>query len=279
MIVGLSFKVAAVPFHMWTPDAYQGAPTPVSAYMSVIPKTAGFAAMVRLLVQALAPLRDEWTIIIAILAVVTMVFGNIVAIAQTDVKRMLGYSSIGHTGYMLAALAAFGAGDVLGDDLSVTSLLFYLLAYSFMNIGAFAVVTWLQDRGRGVDIDDFRGLAGQSPYAALIMTIFLLSLTGLPPLVGFYAKYYVILATVDADMIWLAVVIVLSSAASAFFYLRLIATMYFAEAEQPAPQGSTPVLGAGMIAMVAGTVFVGIFSGRVLDFAQEWVNALSITLS
>ncbi|CAN5554987.1 NADH-quinone oxidoreductase subunit N [soil metagenome] len=279
MIIGLGFKVAAVPFHMWTPDAYQGAPTPVSAYMSVIPKAAGFAAMVRLLVQALAPLRDEWTIIIAILALITMFFGNIVAIAQTDVKRMLAYSSIGHTGYMLAALAAFGAGDGIRDDLSVTSLLFYLLAYAFMNIGAFAVVTWLQDRGRGVDIDDFRGLAGQSPYAALTMTIFMLSLTGLPPLVGFYAKYYVILATVDAGLIWLAVAIVLASAASAFFYLRVIATMYFADAEQPAPQGSTPFLGAGLIAMVAGTILVGIFSGRVLDFAQEWVNALSVTLN
>lgn len=279
VIIGLGFKVAAVPFHMWTPDAYQGAPTPVSAYMSVIPKTAGFAAMVRLLVQALSPLRDEWTIVIAIIAIITMFFGNIVAIAQTDVKRMLGYSSIGHTGYMLAALAAFGASRDLSDDLSVTSLLFYLLAYAFMNIGAFAIVTWLQDRGRGVDIDDFRGLASQSPYAALMMTIFLLSLTGLPPLVGFYAKYYVILATVDADMIWLAVAIVLASAASAFFYLRLIATMWFAEAEQPAPSGSTPWLGAGLITMAAGTVLVGIFSGRVLDLAQEWADALTITLS
>jgi NADH-quinone oxidoreductase subunit N len=279
LIIGLGFKVAAVPFHMWTPDAYQGAPTPVSAYMSVIPKTAGFAAMVRLLVQALEPLADEWTIIIAVLAVITMAFGNIVAIAQTDVKRMLAYSSIGHTGYMLAALAAFGATEPTSEDLSVTSLLFYLLAYAFMNIGAFAVVTWLQDRGRGVDLDDFRGLAGQSPYAALVMTIFLLSLTGLPPLVGFYAKYYVILATVDADMIWLAVAIVLASAASAFFYLRVIATMYFADAEQPAPSGSTPMLGAGLLAMVAGTILVGIFSGRVIDLAQDWVSVFSTVAS
>ncbi|HLT18352.1 MAG TPA: NADH-quinone oxidoreductase subunit N [Thermomicrobiales bacterium] len=276
LIVGLGFKVAAVPFHMWTPDAYQGAPTPVSAYMSVIPKAAGFAAMVRLLVQALEPLADEWTIIIAILAVVTMFFGNIVAIAQTDIKRMLAYSSIGHTGYMLAAVAAYGASASIDDDLSVTSLLFYLLAYAFMNIGAFAIVTWLQDRGRGVDLSDFRGLASQSPVAALMMTVFLLSLTGLPPLVGFYAKYYVILATVDAGMIWLAVAIVLASAASAFYYLRVIATMYFAEAEQPEPVGSTPWLGAGLLAMVAGTILVGIFSGRVFDLAQGWVDALTI---
>lgn len=278
LIVGLGFKVAAVPFHMWTPDAYQGAPTPVSAYMSVIPKAAGFAAMVRVLVQALEPLRDEWVIIVGILAVVTMAFGNIVAIAQTDIKRMLAYSSIGHTGYMLAGLAAFGAVANPQDDLSVTSVLYYLLAYAFMNIGAFAIVTWLQDRGRDVELDDFRGLGAQSPYAALMMTVFLLSLTGLPPLVGFYAKYYIILATVDAEMLWLAVAIVLASAASAFYYLRVIAVMYFSEADQPAPAGSTPLLGVGLVTMLAGTVLVGIFSGEVLDLAQRWADALTIAV-
>ncbi|MFW6075361.1 MAG: NADH-quinone oxidoreductase subunit N, partial [Chloroflexota bacterium] len=278
LIIGLGFKVAAVPFHMWTPDAYQGAPTPVSAYMSVIPKTAGFAAMVRVLVQALEPLRDEWVIIVAILALITMYFGNIVAIAQLDVKRMLAYSSIGHTGYMLAGLAAFGVVDNVQDDRSVTSVLYYLLAYAFMNIGAFAIVTWLQDRGRGVHLNDFRGLAAQSPYAALMMTIFMLSLTGLPPLVGFYAKYYVILATIEADLLWLAVAIVLASALSAFYYLRVIAAMYFSDAELPIPTGRTPLLNVGLGAMVAGTVLVGIFSGQVLDLAQQWADALTIAV-
>lgn len=275
LIIGLGFKVAAVPFHMWTPDAYQGAPTPVSAYMSVIPKTAGLIAMVRILAQGLEPLRDEWSIIIGVLAVVTMAYGNIVAVVQSDVKRMLAYSSIGHTGYMLAGLAAFGAVDNPQDDMSVTSVLFYLLAYAFMNIGAFAVCTWLQDRGRGVDVSDFRGLASQSPIAALMMTIFLFSLTGLPPLVGFYAKYYIIVATINAEMLWLAVAIVLASAAAAFYYLKVIAVMYFSEAEQPVPVGSTPMLGAGILVMVAGTVLVGIFSGRVLDLAQQWADAFT----
>ncbi len=278
LIVGLGFKVAAVPFHMWTPDAYQGAPTPVTAYMSVIPKAAGLVAMVRILAQALEPLRDEWSIIVAVLAVVTMAYGNIVAITQRDVKRMLAYSSIGHTGYMLAGLAAFGGVNDPQDDMSVTSVLFYLLAYAFMNIGAFAVCIWLQDRGRDTDVDDFRGLANQSPIAALVMTLFLLSLTGLPPLVGFYAKYYVIVATINAGLYWLAVAIVLASALSAFYYLRIIAVMYFSDAEQPAPIGRTPMLGAGILTMVAGTVLVGIFSSQVLDLAQRWADAFTIAV-
>jgi NADH-quinone oxidoreductase subunit N len=277
LVVGLGFKIAAVPFHMWTPDAYQGAPTPVSAYMSVIPKVAGFAAMIRILVQGLSPLRDEWVVILGILAVITMAFGNIVAISQRDVKRMLAYSSIGHTGYALAGLAAFGV--VTGaDDRSVSSVLFYLFGYAFMNIGAFAVIVWLQHRGHGVDLEDFNGLGTRSPMAALAMTIFMLSLMGLPPLVGFYAKYYVILATVEADMLWLAVSIVLASAVSAFFYLRVVAAMYFAEPTVEQTAGRTPMLGFGVLTMALATVFLGIFSSRVLDLAQNWVNAFQTTI-
>ncbi len=277
LVVGLGFKVAAVPFHMWTPDAYDGAPTPVTAYMSVIPKVAGFAAMVRILVQALSPIREDWVILIGILAVITMGFGNIVAISQRNVKRMLAYSSIGHTGYILAGFAAFGSVTV-EDDRSISSVLYYLLAYSFMNIGAFAIVTWLQHRGRGVDIDDFNGLASQSPLMAIAMTIFMFSLMGLPPLVGFYAKYYVILAAVEADMLWLAVAIVLASAASAFFYLRVVVAMYFSEAPETAPEGRTPMLGFGVLAMAVGTILTGIFSGQILDLAQNWVQAFTVTL-
>jgi NADH-quinone oxidoreductase subunit N len=277
LIVGLGFKVAAVPFHMWTPDAYQGAPTPVSAYMSVIPKVAGFAAMVRVLVQGLAPLSDEWVTLVAVLAVITMAFGNIVAIAQSDVKRMLAYSSIGHTGYILAGLAAFST-ITEQDDLSVASVLYYLFAYAFMNIGAFAIVTWLQHRGHGTAVDDFRGLGSRSPLAAVAMTIFMLSLMGLPPLVGFYGKYYVILATIEADLLWVAVAIVLASAVSAFFYLRVVAVMYFAEPDEVQREASTPLLGFGVLAMALGTVFFGIFSGQVLDLAQNWVDAFSVAI-
>lgn len=215
LAVGLGFKIAAVPFHMWTPDAYQGAPTPVSAYMSVVPKVAGFAAVARILVQGLQPLSDQWAGLLGILALITMVYGNVVAIAQRDLKRMLGYSAIGHTGYMLAGLAAFTTG--LAGDRSVGSVLFYLFAYAFMNIGAFGVIAWLQERGLGTTLDDVAGLAGRAPLAALTMAIFMLSLMGMPPLLGFYAKYYVILALIEAGQLWLAVAIVVMSAVSAFF--------------------------------------------------------------
>ncbi len=273
LAVGLGFKIAAVPFHMWTPDAYQGAPTPVSGYMSVVPKVAGFAAMARILVQALGPMSDSWLTLISILAIITMVYGNVVAIAQRDVKRMLGYSSIGHTGYMLVALAAYG-GLKPGDQ-SVSSLLFYLFAYSFMNIGAFGVVTWLQHRGHGVDLDDFAGLGSRSPLAALAMTVFMLSLMGMPPLVGFYAKYYVILAAIQSNMTWLAVVMVLMSAVSAFFYLRVVAVMYFNEPIRQWQARSTPLLGVGLGLMAFATVGFGLFSNSVLDLAQKWVQAFS----
>lgn len=273
LAIGLGFKIAAVPFHMWTPDAYQGAPTPVSGYMSVVPKVAGFAAMARILVQALGPMSGSWITLITILAVITMVYGNVVAVSQRDVKRMLGYSSIGHTGYMLVALAAFG--NMNSNDQSVSALLFYLFAYAFMNIGAFGVVTWLQHRGHGVDIDDFNGLGSRSPLAALAMTVFMLSLMGMPPLVGFYAKYYVILAAIQSNMTWLAVIVVLASAVSAFFYLRVVAVMYFSEPIRQLQARATPLLGMGLCLMAFGTVGFGIFSSSVLDLAQKWVQALS----
>ena len=273
LAVGLGFKVAAVPFHMWTPDAYQGAPTPISGYMSSVPKLAGFAAMARIFVEGLAPLRQEWLTLIAILALITMVYGNVVAIAQRDIKRMLGYSSIGHTGYMLAGLAAFTR--VQPGDHSVGSLLFYLLAYAFMNIGAFGAVAWLQERGYGTTLDDFAGLAGRSPLAAIAMSVFMLSLMGLPPLVGFYAKYYVIVALIEANLLWLAVAIVIMSAVSAFFYLRVVAVMWFSEPSQTWQAVRTPLLGLGLALMVLGNIALGIFSGPVLDLAQRWVQAFA----
>ncbi|MDQ2681916.1 MAG: NADH-quinone oxidoreductase subunit N, partial [Chloroflexota bacterium] len=218
LVVGLGFKIAAVPFHMWTPDAYDGAPTPVTAFMSVIPKVAGFAAIIRILIQALGPLRDDWHMLIAILALLTMFFGNIVAIAQRNVKRMLAYSSIAHTGYAMVGLAAyeaagvgFGGGGEGTTDTGISSLLYYMLAYTFMNIGAFAVIAWIQHRGAGMMLDDFAGLASRQPLAAVSMTIFMVSLMGIPPLLGFYAKYYIILAAIEADMLWLAIAVVLAS--------------------------------------------------------------------
>lgn len=283
VIVGLGFKIAAVPFHFWTPDAYDGAPTPVTGYMSVIPKAAGFAAIVRLVIVGLAPLSDDWTTLLAVLALITMVFGNIVAVAQRDVKRMLAYSSIAHTGYMLAGFAAFrvteGFSDGSESELGVSSVLYYLLAYTFMNIGAFAIVSWIQHRGRGTTLDDFSGLGASHPFPAVAMTVFLVSLMGIPPTIGFYAKYYVIVALIDAELLWLALAIVLMSAVSAFFYLRVVAVMYFQGGNESPKQFSTPMLNAGIGIMVVGTILLGVFSSRIVEFANNWADSVSMVAS
>lgn len=273
LAVGLGFKIAAVPFHMWTPDAYQGAPTPISAYMSVVPKVAGFAALARVLVQALQPLSEHWLSLVGLLALITMVYGNVVAIVQRDLKRMLGYSAIGHTGYMLASLAAFSTGQA--GDRSVGALLFYLFAYTFMNIGAFGIITWLQERGLGTTLDDIAGLAARAPLAALSMAIFMLSLMGLPPLLGFYAKYYVILSLVEAGQLWLALAIVLASAISAFFYLRVVTRMYFEEPTGVWRPIRTPALGFALAVMAVATLALGLLSGPILTLAQRWPDALT----
>jgi NADH-quinone oxidoreductase subunit N len=284
LTVGLGFKIAAVPFHMWTPDAYDGAPTPVTGFMSVAPKAAGFAALVRIMVQGLEPMRDDWTNLITALAILTMVFGNIVAIAQRNIKRMLAYSSIAHTGYMLVGLAAYQTGSEFGTvdqarlttDRGVSALLYYILAYTFMNIGAFAVVTWLQHRGRGMTLDDFAGLAGTNPLAAAAMSVFLVSLMGVPPLLGFYAKYYVILAAIDADLLWLALAVVVMSAVSAYYYLRVVAVMYFMPSEKALRPAATPLLNVGILAMVIANLALGLFSSGLIDLADQWSSALTV---
>jgi NADH-quinone oxidoreductase subunit N len=224
-------------------------------------------------------LRDDWINLIAVLAVLTMAFGNVVALSQRNIKRMLAYSSIAHTGYMLVGLAAyqqnragFFGPEGSGGDRGVDSLLYYLLAYTFMNIGAFAVVTWLQQRGRGMTLDDFAGLASTRPLAAAAMTVFMVSLMGVPPLLGFYAKYYVILAAIDADMLWLAIVVVLLSAVSAYFYLRVVAVMYFNPAEKQLRGASTALLNTGIALLVVANLALGLFSGRLVDLADKWQN-------
>ncbi|MBA3877550.1 MAG: NADH-quinone oxidoreductase subunit N, partial [Anaerolinea sp.] len=196
MTTGVAFKIAAVPFHYWTPDAYQGSPTPVTGYLSVGPKVGAFALILRLFVEALGPLKADWLPVIIVLAVFTMTLGNLVALTQTNVKRMLAYSSIAHTGYMLVGLAAFAAGRIEGLE----GLLYYGAAYAVMNLGAFAVIAALQKRaGVTSNLETFAGLIRREPILGGLMTIFLLSLTGIPPLAGFFAKFYVILAAVQAS--------------------------------------------------------------------------------
>ncbi|HET7093784.1 MAG TPA: NADH-quinone oxidoreductase subunit N, partial [Thermomicrobiales bacterium] len=287
LIVGLGFKMAAVPFHFWTPDAYDGAPTPVTAFMSVVPKVAAFAATIRILVQALGPMTQEWFGLIAVLALVTMIFGNVVAVAQRNVKRMLAYSSIAHTGYIMVGLAVYQAhggfggspSGALSDD-GVASVLFYLLAYAFMNIGAFAVVAWLQHRGRGLTLDDFSGLGATEPLAAAAMTVFMLSLMGIPPTIGFYAKYRLILASIQTGTnlgLWLAIAIVVLSAVSAFYYLRVVAVMYFNEPVKMPRQASTGLLNVGIGVMAVVSIVGGIlFAGQFYDLAIRWYHALTV---
>ncbi|MCO5216158.1 MAG: NADH-quinone oxidoreductase subunit N [Thermomicrobiales bacterium] len=279
VIVGFSFKLAAVPFHFWTPDAYDGAPTPVTGYMSVIPKAAAAVAMIRILVQGLESLADDWTMVLAVLAFVTMLFGNIVAISQTDVKRMLAYSSIAHTGYMIAGIAAFRLIDGMAGERSISSVLYYLIAYTFMNIGAFAIVVWVQHRGDGTTLGDFAGLASRSPLAALAMTVFLVSLMGIPPTIGFYAKYYVIVALLESNLLWLAMTIVMASAISAYFYLRVVAVMYFQEKSEDTtgrPIVASPLLNLGIGVMVVGVLALGLFSSPIINLANDWTNLFSV---
>ncbi len=287
VIVGLGFKMAAVPFHFWTPDAYDGAATPVTAYMSVIPKVAAFAATIRILVQALGPISDNWVNVMAALALITMVFGNIVAISQRNVKRMLAYSSIAHTGYMMVGLAAFrsssgflapGATPTTGES-GISALLTYLLAYAVMNIGAFAVVTWVQHRGRGMDLEDYNGLATKEPLAAAALTVFLVSLMGIPPTIGFFAKYRLIVAAIEIGPVGLALslAIVVMSAVSAFYYLRVVAAMYFSPAEGELRPAQTGLLNIGIGVMAIATLVGAIVSsGSVFELADRWYRALTV---
>ncbi len=240
LTTGAAFKIAAVPFHYWTPDAYQGSPTPVTGYLSVGPKIAAFALILRLFVDALGDLKADWTPFIFVLAAATMTLGNLVALSQDNIKRMLAYSSIAHTGYILVGLAAFGAAPVgsLAEQAGLQAVLFYGVAYSFMNLGAFAVVAALQRRpGVTSQIATFAGLGRRAPLLAALMLLFLLSLTGIPPLAGFWAKWYVIQAALQVGgwLTLLAVLAVLNAAAAAFYYLRVAVYMYMRDPPEAAP--------------------------------------------
>ncbi len=229
--VGLGFKAAVVPFHQWTPDAYDGAPTPATAFMSVAPKAAAFAAILRVLISAMGPLAVDWSAVFAVLAAITMTAGNVVALVQTNTKRMLAYSSIAHTGYILAAVAAVSAGTSSG-----AAVLFYVFAYGLMNLGAFACLLYIDLEGtRGATLDELNGFARREPLGALAFAVFLISLTGVPPTVGFVAKFLVIQPVLDAGYVWLAVLLALNAVLAAFYYLRVVVHMYMYDAESGAP--------------------------------------------
>lgn len=258
LLIGFGFKVAAVPFQWWTPDVYHGAPTSVTAFMSVGAKAAGFAALVRVLMVSFGDaFTFDWQIAISVLAVITMTGGNIAALAQKDVKRMLAYSSIAHAGYILV-------GVVPGTMTGVNAVLFYLMAYAFMNIGAFAVIAVLERKDEiGSAFGDYAGLGSRKPLLALAMALFMFSLTGIPPFVGFWGKLYVFRAAVEVNMSWLAVVGVINSAISAFYYLGVVVQMYFwSPAEAGAPEQAAPInLSAPVIVSLAVSVILTILLG------------------
>lgn len=269
LLVGFAFKVSAVPFHMWTPDAYEGAPPAVTGFMSTGVKAAAFAAFVRVFLTAFEPLGSDWAPIIWALAAATMIAGTVVGVAQTSVKRMLAYSSIAHGGYLLVALVA-------DNDVGTGAVLFYLLTYGVTNLGAFGIISVIESRERPNDqIRDYAGLWNDHPALAALMTIFLLSLGGFPPMAGFIAKWYVFSAAVKAGYTWLAIIGVLTSVASVFFYLRVVVMMYMTPTGLPARVPSVPkIAGAALAVSAILIVYLGILPTRVLDWAAMSVSTI-----
>jgi NADH-quinone oxidoreductase subunit N len=261
MFVGLGFKIAAAPFHVWTPDVYEGAPAPVVGFMSTAPKAAVFAVLLRVMFEAHAPGRLG---LIWVAAALSMTLGNVGALVQQNVKRLLAYSSIAHAGYLLVAFAAL-------PENGVPAAMFYTASYAAMNVGAFAVVSHLAGAGeRYVTLDDYTGLGRRSPLLAATLTVFLLSLIGIPVTGGFFAKFYVFSAALQANLVGLTIIAVLNSAVGAYYYLRIIVVMYMREARAEAPVTPLPAtLGAALIISLATTLYLGILPGRVLAYAAR----------
>jgi len=287
---GFAFKVSAVPFHSWVPDVYEGAPTPVTAFMSVGVKAGAFAGFLRLFMLAGMPDAAAWTNVLIILAVLTMVVGNVLALPQRNLKRLLAYSSIAHAGYILLGVIAAGQSQSSSTSSAGSrAVLFYLASYAFMNLGAFGILVWVRARRSfRYTLDEFAGLARTMPWTALAMSLFLISLTGIPPTVGFWGKFYLFSAVVNARLTWLAIVAVIMSSVSAFYYLRVIWYMYFREAPeaegdassaQPAAasaQAAGPSLGVSAALAVAafGVVFVSFVPMILLRFAEGALRTL-----
>jgi NADH-quinone oxidoreductase subunit N len=266
--VAFSFKIAAVPFHMWAPDAYEGAPTSITAFMSVGPKAAGFAVLGRVFLVAFDSVRVEWAAVLVPIAILTMGVGNIVALSQTNIKRMLAYSSIAHAGYALL-------GIIAGSSEGMASVMNYMLIYAFMNIGAFAVIIMLRSEGfKGDNITDFEGLAKTHPLAAALMLIFMFSLTGIPPTAGFMGKFYVFMSAVNAGYTGLVIVAVIFSAISAYFYLRIVMYMYMREPKETVKLSTSPAIGLALAITVAAVIIIGILPSAFVDFARSAVAGL-----
>jgi NADH-quinone oxidoreductase subunit N len=255
MLIGFAFKVAAVPFHMWTPDAYEGAPTPVTAFMAVGVKVAAFAGFMRLFMVHMGPLSAEWTPVLWVIAALSMTVGNVVALVQGNLKRMLAYSAIAHAGYIIVGMTA-APGVAAGG-----AILYYLIGYAFSTLGAFTVAIAVERHGGvGGAIADLRGLARSHPGLAAAMALFMLSLTGVPPLAGFVGKFYIFSAALDAGLVWLVIIAVLNSVISAYYYIAVIVAMYMREGDVEIPRLSArPGLLISAVVAVAGIIIVGLF--------------------
>ncbi len=261
--IGFLFKLGAAPFHMWTPDVYQGAPTPITAFMSAGPKAAAFAAFLRIMDYCFFTLQPQWTAMLWVLAVLTMTIGNVIAISQTNIKRMLAYSSISHAGYALV-------GMVAANEIGYSGVLFYMLAYTFMNLGAFAVLVLAGKKGEeNLTLEGFAGFGYKRPFLGVAMTIFLFSLMGLPPTAGFAGKFYIFAGAIKAGYIWLAILGVLNSAVSLYYYLRVMVYMYFREPSEDYAWVSMPVsVLVTIVLAIFGSLYLGILPNSVMAMAK-----------
>jgi len=278
--VGFAFKLAVVPFHMWTPDVYQGAPTSVTAFMAVASKAASFAAFLRVFVEGLGGLKANWSALFLLLCLATLVLGNLVAIVQTNIKRMLAYSSIAHAGYALIGIVAAGRSmGESGGTTGIASVMLYLVLYAFMTLGAFAVIAMFRTGGiEGEEIEDFTGLAKRQPMAAFLMLVFMVSLAGIPPTAGFIGKFYVFMAAVDAGLTWLAVIALIFAAVSAYYYMRIVMVMYMREPDasvvDPPRLVPSPALSIVLACAVAGVIIFGLFPNPLVNLAVQSVLPL-----
>ena len=270
VVAGIGFKIAAVPFHMWAPDVYEGAPTPVTAFLSVGSKAASFAMLLRIFLEGLPAMSTDWRLLFEVLSIVTMTVGNLAALTQTNLKRMLAYSSIAHAGYLLI-------GVVAGTPRGVSAMLIYLLIYSFMQLGAFAVIIMMHRRDVvGDEIKDFSGLSFRHPYAAFAMLMFMLSLGGIPPTAGFMGKFWLFSAAIEAKYYWLAVIGVLNSAISLYYYVRIVVFMYLKKETIGSTPVTSPTLAVALGVAVFGTILLGVYPRLLFELADLSARTLGV---
>jgi NADH-quinone oxidoreductase subunit N len=273
VVAGVGFKIAAVPFHMWAPDVYEGAPTPITAFLSVGSKAASFAMLIRIFVEGLPAMNADWRLLFEVLAIITMTVGNVAAVTQSNVKRMLAYSSIAHAGYVLIGIVAWSPTNPRG----ITATLIYLMIYSFMQLGAFAVIVLLRRQDVvGDELKDFSGLHFRNPFAAFAMLLFMLSLGGIPPTAGFMGKFWLFSAAIDAHYYWLAVIGVLNSAISLYYYIRIVVFMYLKKETMGSQPATTPALSVALGVAVLGTLVLGVYPRLLFELAELSARTLGV---